>query len=68
MFTNHIKFFNYYNIFKRDLHNIIMMPKNSIARNKAERSLIHRIWEPGASDDYEDDDPYLIGSSNRKKY
>ena len=61
LFTNHIKFFNFYNVFKVELKKILKMKDGSPQRNKEERNLMSIFWTPGSSAYYEDDDSYMIG-------
>jgi hypothetical protein len=61
LFTNHVKYFNFYNVFKVELKKIIKMKDGSPLRNMEERNIMGIFWEPGSSADYEDDDAYHIG-------
>ena len=61
LFTNHVKYFNFYNVFKVELKKIIKMKDGSLNRNREERNIMSIFWEPGSSSYYEDDDAYHIG-------
>ena len=61
LFTNHVKYFNFYNVFKVELKKILKMKDGSLQRNKEERNLMSIFWTPGSSANYEDDDAYHIG-------
>ena len=49
-----------YDAFKIELKKIINMKENSNDRNRLERNIMDKFWEPGSSGYYEDDDPYRI--------
>jgi hypothetical protein len=66
LFTNNVKFFNFYNVFKVELKKIIKM-KDGPRRNMEERNIMGIFWEPGHSADYEDDDTYHIGGEGKPR-
>ena len=67
LFTNHVKFFNFYNVFKVELKKIIKM-KDGPRRNMEERNIMGIFWEPGHSANLEDADSYHIGGEGKHRH